>query len=130
MKITSPATPAAVSALLTLLVVIFVSCSTTPTTFQLQVNYAPVGKIIRYTQESRRVGVVYKNEQKAKDIDLKVQGEITYTTQEILPGGDAVILEENRWNWDEPQAIPGRSSALPKITRTECRYLPAAKSPT
>ncbi len=127
MKTTSPAITAVVFALLTLLVVIFVSCSTAPTTFQLQVNYAPVGKIIKYTQESHRVGVVYKNEQKTRDIDLKVQGEITYTTQEMLPGGDAAILEENRWNWDEPAGDSGQVKRITKDYAYRMQISPSGK---
>ena len=127
MKITSPAATAAGSALLTILVVMFASCSTTPTTFQLQVNYAPVGKIIKYTQESHRVGVIYKNEQKVKEVDLKIQGEITYTTQEILPGGDAVITEKNRWNWDEPAGDSGQVKRITKDYTYQVRISPSGK---
>lgn len=127
MKSTPPLIAAVMVTVLIIPVVTFFSCSTTPTSFQLQVNYAPPGKIIKYTQESHRVGIAYKNQEKARDIDSKVQGEVTYTALEILPGGDAVIREVDRWSWDEPEGDSGQVKRMTKDYTYQMQISPNGK---
>jgi len=79
-----------------------IGCSTEPTSFQLGVRFGAVNAVSTYKMDSHQVGKVYENDSIIKEVDSKMEGDIRYTTKEILPDGAAVVLEENRWSWDEP----------------------------
>jgi hypothetical protein len=96
------------------MITVCLSCSNQPTTFKLTVNHAPVGKVIEYKLESHRVGSAYKNDELVEDFDVKVEGDIIYTTQKMLGGGDAIVLEENVWSWDEPVDDSGQVKRITK----------------
>jgi hypothetical protein len=78
-----------------------ISCTEKPTRLLLRVNYEPVGKVLKYSLALQRAGAAYKNDEFVKDIDKKLEAEITYTTKKIFPDGSAAVLEENKWSWDE-----------------------------
>jgi hypothetical protein len=90
------------------------ACTTEPTAFKLTVKHDPVGKSLEYKLESHRVGAAYKNGELVEDFDVKIEGDIIYTTQKVLADGNCVVLEENIWSWDEPAKD---SCQVKRITR-------------
>ncbi len=98
-SLTAKITVSCIAAIISILTVI--SCTQKPTLLLLRVNYEPVGKILKYSLELQRVGTAYKNDEFVKDIDKKLEAEITYTTKKIFPDGSAAVIEENKWSWDE-----------------------------
>lgn len=114
MKKPHPLTAIAVFTGLAGLLLIGLSCSNQPASFKLAVKYDPVGTAIQYKLESHRVGSVYKGDELIEDFDVKVEGDIIYTTQKVLANGDCIVLEENIWSWDEPADDSGQ---MKRITR-------------
>ncbi len=110
----SPPLTAIVIIGLALIVFFGLSCTKQPTTYKLEVKYAPAGKILEYKLESHRVGSAFKNGELVENFDTKVEGDIIYTTQKVLPDGNCLILEENVWSWDEPVDDSGQ---VKRITR-------------
>jgi hypothetical protein len=84
------------------------SCSNQPITFQLSHNREPVGKKVQYRLEAQRVGTIYKNDELDHEIDLQIEADIIYSTKDILPNGNAIVLEENRWSYDVPADDSGK----------------------
>lgn len=83
------------------------SCSQPPQTFVLRAKYEPVGKVQTYVLTSHRVGKSYRDGALSREVDVKIEAEVIYTTQKMLPNGNAMVLEENRWHWDEPTDSSG-----------------------
>ncbi len=98
----------------TLLIISGLSCSNQPTEFKLEAKYGPVGKIIQYKLDSHRVGTAYNNGEVVEEFDVKVEGDITYTAQKVLPDGYTLVLEENEWSWDEAVDDTGKVKRVTK----------------
>lgn len=92
----------------------FWSCSQPPQSFTLRADYAPVGKVQNYLLTSHRVGKEFRNDKLSREIDVKLEADVVYTTQKMLPNGNAEVLEENRWHWDEP---PDSAGNVKRVTR-------------
>ncbi|NMC43134.1 MAG: hypothetical protein GYA46_04375 [candidate division Zixibacteria bacterium] len=92
----------------------FWSCSQPPQSFTLRANYAPVGKVQNYLLTSHRVGKEFRDGKLSREVDVKLEAEVSYTTQKMLPNGIAEVLEENRWHWDEPTDSAGN---VKRVTR-------------
>lgn len=84
------------------------ACSQQPKSFRLRVNYEPVGQILAYSLTSHRVGKEYRDDSLFRDFDRKTGASVIFTTQKILPNGNAVVLEEDRWHWDESVDTTGK----------------------
>lgn len=92
----------------------FWSCSQPPQSFTLRANYAPVGKVQNYLLTSHRIGKEFRDAKPARETDIKLEAEVVYTTQKLLANGNAEVLEENRWHWDEPTDSAGN---VKRVTR-------------
>ena len=84
------------------------SCSSEPKSVLLQMKYGSPGSSISYKFSADQVGKVYSDSGLIRDFDVKVEGDIVYNTEDTLPGGGAIILEKNRWSWDEPADDSGQ----------------------
>ncbi len=85
-------------------VLIFVvSCSDSTPKFMLRADYSPVGKELAYSLKSQRMGTNYEDGRATGEINVKIEGEIKYTTLKMLTNDIAVVREDNRWSWDEPR---------------------------
>ena len=56
---------------------------------------------------------------------MKMEADIVYTTQDLIDNNIAVVLEENRWSWDEPVNDSGQ---VRRITREYAYRLQVAPS--
>jgi hypothetical protein len=127
MKLSPPLAAIAIPMGLTALIISGLSCSSQPTTFKLRVKYDPVGTTAEYKMDSHRVGMVYKNDEMVEEFDVKVEGDILYTTQKVLPDGDCIVLEENVWSWDEPVDDSGQVKRITKDYAYKYRISPLGK---
>lgn len=114
MKHSPPLMASLIFACCALIVISGLSCTHQPTEFKLEVKFGPVGKIIKYKLESHRVGNSFKNGEAVEDFDVKVEGDIAYTAQEVFPDGYTVVLEENEWSWDEAVKDSGQVKRVTK----------------
>jgi len=122
-----PHLTAAMGILLTTLSVFSISCSNEPTSFKLRAKYDTPGKVIEYKLNSHRVGSAYQNEEMIEDFDIKVEGDMIYTTQKVLPNGNAMILEENVWSWDEPVDDSGQVKRITREYAYKYQMTPSGK---
>jgi hypothetical protein len=83
------------------ILLITVSCTEQRTRLLLRVNYAPEGKVLKYSLDLHRVGKSYKNGEFVRDFERKMEAEISYTTEKLYFDGTAAVLEKNLWTWDE-----------------------------
>jgi hypothetical protein len=127
MRLPSPLTAAALLLGLAILIISGLSCSNETTSFKLVTKYEPSGKNIKYKLESHRVGSAYKNNELVEDFDVKVEGDIAYTTQKVLPDGNCILLEENVWSWDEPEDDSGQVKRITKDYAYKYQISPAGK---
>lgn len=78
-----------------------VSCTQEEPSFLLRSDFSPVGKVIEYSLQLHRVGTVFENGEPLREVDFEIDADIIYTTQEILPGNIAVVLEQQKWDMDK-----------------------------
>jgi len=90
------------------------SCSSEPESVLLRVKYGSPGSSASYKFSADEVGKVYADTGAAREFDIKVEGDISYNTLDTLPDGGAIILEKNRWSWDEPADDSGQ---VKRVTR-------------
>lgn len=90
------------------------SCSPKPESIQLRMKYGTPGSSASYKFSANEVGKVYSDSGLAREFDVKVEGDIVYNTKDTLPDGGAIILEQNRWSWDEPADDSGQ---VKRVTR-------------
>lgn len=100
--------------LLAAAVIAGLSCSSEPQTILLRMKYGSPGSSASYKFSANEVGKVYTDTGAAREFDIKVEGDIVYNTQDTMPGGGAIILEKNRWSWDEPADDSGQ---VKRVTR-------------
>lgn len=103
------------------------SCSQPPQSFVLRAKYEPVGKVQSYLLTSHRVGKEWRDDKLTREIDSKIEAEAVYTTQKMLPNGNAVVLEENRWHWDEPTDSSGNMKRVTKEYAYNHEIAPSGK---
>ncbi len=90
------------------------SCSSEPETVHFLMKYGSPGSSVSYKFSASEAGKVYADTGAAHEFDIKVEGDITYNTLDTLPDGGAIILEKNRWSWDEPADDSGQ---VKRVTR-------------
>jgi hypothetical protein len=100
--------------LLAAVVAVGLSCSSEPQSIQLRMKYGSPGSSTSYKFTASEVGKVYGDSGLIRDFDIKIEGDIAYNTKDTLPGGGAIILEKNRWSWDEPADDSGQ---VKRVTR-------------
>ncbi len=100
--------------LLAAVVIAGLSCSSENQTILLRMKYGPPGSSASYKFTADEVGKVFADTGTAREFDIKVEGDIVYNTQDTMPDGGAIILEKNRWSWDEPADDSGQ---VKRVTR-------------
>lgn len=103
------------------------ACSQQPKSFRLRVSYEPVGQVIAYTLTSHRVGKEYRDDSLFRDFDRKTEASIIFTTQKVLPNGNAIVLEEDRWHWDEPVDTTGKVKRVSNEYAYNQEFAPTGK---
>jgi len=123
----SPLTQTALSlAVMAILVAGLLSCSSEAPSYQLSSKFPAVGAIYTYKMDSHQVARIYENDSLIREVDSKMEGDISYTAKDLLSDGAAVVREENRWSWDEP----GDSGQIKRVTKEyayEMTILPNGK---
>jgi hypothetical protein len=86
---------------LTAILILGVSCSKPKLEITLRLDPGKPGTMLIYKQTYTQVGSVYRGDTITKEINRKSDADVTYTTEEILPNGKALIQERDVWSWDE-----------------------------
>jgi hypothetical protein len=100
--------------LLAVVTIAGLSCSSEPQTILLRMKYGSPGSSASYKFSATEAGKVYDDSGLVRDFDIKVEGDIVYNTKDTLPDGGALILEKNRWSWDEPADDSGQVKRVTK----------------
>lgn len=127
MKRPTSLTAAIATACVGLAIIGLVSCSETPRTYLIRHDNTPAGKIVEYKLESNRVGSLYLNDELKEDFDRQIEAEVIYEIQEVLDNGVAVILEKNKWSWDEAAGDTGQVKRKTKEYAFSLKMTPKGK---